>query len=279
MLEPSSSSTLAKIPELQVRARGQQCSYAPGARGEKLLYEWIKAGGRYVGNHTSGDGDIDNILRVIQKASKDAGMTDEQIRAKRHAMDHMVLWPRQDQVDLLKKLGVIASGDSFEVIQASPAVFNIYGERGVDQVVPRKRVFQAGISSSFEIDRALGTTDFTIFSAGISPMIDRKGWDGKVYGANQAVDRETALKVATYGGAYYLMREDVLGSLEPGKWADFLVLDRDYLAIPEDDIKNIRVLLTVVGGKLIHLVPSLAREWGMSPAGAQVALGGPAAQW
>lgn len=279
VLEPSPSSTLAKAPELQLQAREQQCTYAPGTRGEKLLYEWVKAGGRYVGNHTSGDEDVDNILRVIQKASKDAGMTDEQIRAKRHGIDHMVMWPRQDQVEVLKKLGIITSGDSFEVMQASPAVFNIYGERGVDQVVPRKRVFQAGINNSFEIDRALGTTDFTIFSAGIAPMIDRKGWDGKVYGANQATDRETALKIATYGGAYYLMRENVLGSLEPGKWADFVVLDRDYLTVPVDDIKNIRVFMTVVGGKVIHLVPSLARDWGMPPAGSQITLGGPAAQW
>ena len=110
-------------------------------------------------------------------------------------------------------------------------------------------------------------------------MLSRKGWDGKVYGPDQAVDRVAALKIATYGGAYYLLREDVLGSLEPGKWADFLVLDRDYLTIPEDDINNIQVLMTVVGGKVIHLVPSLAREFGMQPAGAQVTLGGPASQW
>ena len=58
-----------------------------------------------------------------------------------------------------------------------------------------------------------------------------------------------------------------------------MVLDRDYLTIPEDDIENIRVLMTVVGGKVRHLVPSLARKWGMQPVGSQVELGGPAAQW
>jgi len=58
-----------------------------------------------------------------------------------------------------------------------------------------------------------------------------------------------------------------------------VVLDRDYLTIPVDDILNIRVLMTMVGGKPVHLVPSLAREWGIQPTGAQVELGGPAAQW
>ena len=58
-----------------------------------------------------------------------------------------------------------------------------------------------------------------------------------------------------------------MGSLEPGKFADFMVLDRDYLTIPADDIPNIRVLMTVVGGNTVHLIPSLAREIGTQAVG------------
>jgi len=152
------------------------------------------------------------------------------------------------------------------------------GERVTSWVVPKKRLVEDGVYNTFEMNRALGSTDLAIFD-GISWLINRKCWDGKLYGADQAVDRETALKAATVWGAYFSLREDVLDSLEPGKWADFLVLDRDYLTISTDDIENIRILMTVLGGKTIHLVPSLAREIGMPPAGAQVTLGGPAAQW
>ena len=109
-------------------------------------------------------------------------------------------------------------------------------------------------------------------------MIDRKAYDGRVYGQNQKIGRELALKTATTWGAYYILKENELGSLEPGKWADFIVLDRDYLTIPENDIENIRVLMTVVGGKAVHLVPSMAEDIGMQPTGAQALLG-PAAQW
>ena len=73
------------------------------------------------------------------------------------------------------------------------------------------------------------------------------------------------MKALTTWGSYYVLRENVLGSLEPDKYADFIVLDRDYLSVPEDDIPNIRVLMTVVGGKTMHLLPSLARESGMEP--------------
>ena len=56
-------------------------------------------------------------------------------------------------------------------------------------------------------------------------------------------------------------------------------LDRDYLTVPEQEIEDIRILMTMVGGRVVHLVPSLARELGMSPKGAEVELGGPAAAY
>ncbi|OFV93168.1 MAG: hypothetical protein A3F68_05440 [Acidobacteria bacterium RIFCSPLOWO2_12_FULL_54_10] len=218
------------------------------------------------------------MMNVIVQASKDAGMTDEQIRAKRHGFDHTTVWPRPDQVEKLKQYNFYASSDAFEIYQASPAVMDYYGERVASWVVPNKRLVQGQVNNSFEMDRTLGSTKLTIFH-GISWMINRKAWDGKVYAQDQRVDRQTALKIATTWGANYLLRENVIGSLEPGKWADFAVLDRDYLTIPESDIENLRVLMTMAGGKVVHLVPSMAREIGMQPAGAQVTLGFTPAQW
>ena len=58
-----------------------------------------------------------------------------------------------------------------------------------------------------------------------------------------------------------------MGSLQPGKLADLIVLDRDYLTIAQDDIPQIKVLMTVVGGKTVHLLPQLAGEIGMAPVG------------
>ena len=62
----------------------------------------------------------------------------------------------------------------------------------------------------------------------------------------------TALKMYTRWAAEYVLRENVLGSIEPGKWADLIILDRDYLTIPDNEMSKTQVLLTMVGGKIIH---------------------------
>jgi predicted amidohydrolase YtcJ len=261
----------------QAAQRRRTCAYDPGTKNYEMLYQWVKMGGRYAVTHTVGDRDIDNIIDIISKASKEAGFTPEQIRAKRHTFDHNVMSPRPDQLPLIKELGLVLGGDAFEIYQASPGILETYGEKALEWVVPKKSLIEAQIPSGFEVDRALSTTNLTIFWT-LARVINRKAWDGKVYGQNQKISRELALKTATTWGAYYILKENELGSLEPGKWADFIVLDRDYLTIPENDIENIRVLMTVVGGKAVHLVPSVAREIGMQPTGAQALLG-PAAQW
>ena len=110
--------------------------------------------------------------------------------------------------------------------------------------------------NTIEIDRPLSEyTDPTYFHV-MYTGITRKDQDGNVIAPQQAVSREEMLKSATIFAAYGVKRENVLGSLEPGKWADLIVLDRDYLTVPVDDILKIRVLMTMVGGKTVHWVPS-----------------------
>ena len=268
-------------PEVKRREGG--CRFDPdtpsGKENRDILYEYVKDGGRYAGAHMVGDKEIDHVLDIIEQASKDAGMTQEEIRAKRHTYDHMGMNPRPDQIPRIKNMGMQTGGwDLFIWEGRGQEVLRDYGEEAAQWVIPRKSLLDAGVRTSIEIDRPIGYTDLTFFTV-LYAGITRKDQDGNITAPNQAVNRETILKSATIWGAYYAMREDRIGSLEANKWADLVILDRDYLTIPVDDILNVRVLMTMVGGKVVHLVPSLARELGMQPTGAQVELGGPAAQW
>ena len=261
-----SCTTIDAVPEVKVR---ESCSFGPGSRGRVILEDLIRSGGRIASMHTGGDQDIDFFMDAIEKASREAGFTLEEIRAKRHAFDHASGAPRPDQLPRIKNLGMMVSmintvlWENHRDYDVSSRVRN-YGIEYANWSVPRKSVTEAGIMNGFEIDRPLPHKVFMFIHKGITRYNDQ---DKRVYGARERTDRIIQLKALTTWGAYYVLRENVLGSLEPDKYADFIVLDQDYLTIPEDDIPSIRVLMTVVGGKTMHLLPSLARESGMEPAG------------
>ncbi len=208
----------------------------------------------------------------MQEAAREAHLSDEQVRAQRQAMDHCGGAPRPDQIPLLKKYGIIASCKPlfvyFELLDNLP----LFGERYAEWVSPRRSLLDGGVMTTTELDRAIGTMTFTPFSVNLYTDITRKARDGKVYVPKEAIDRVSALKAHTIWGAHYLFRENELGSLGPGKWADFIILDRDYMTIPEDDIPKIQVLATAVGGKFVHVRKEIAADLGESPKGSQALL-------
>ena len=69
---------------------------------------------------------------------------------------------------------------------------------------------------------------------------------------DQQITREEALRTFTRANSWFLRMEDRIGTLEPGKLADLVVLDRDYFSIPEEQIKQVRSAMTVVGGTIVH---------------------------
>ena len=258
--------TLNASPEVKAR---ESCSFEPGSPGRKVLEDIIRVGGRVATMHTGGDKDIDYYLDAIQKISAEAGIPLEEIRAKRHAFDHASGAPRPDQIPIVKHFGMMVSMINTMLWENhrdydTTARVRDYGIEFANWSVPRKSVNDAGIMNTFEIDRPLPHLVFTMIHKGITRFSDQQQ---RVLGAGERTDRIVQLKALTRWGAYYVLREDVLGTLERGKLADFIVLDRDYLTISEDDIPNVKVLMTVVGGKTIHLMPSLAAENGMQPAG------------
>jgi hypothetical protein len=118
--------------------------------------------------------------------------------------------------------------------------------------------------STQEIDRALPHYLFYNLWVGMTrynSALDR------TLAPEEGTDLMTQLKALTIWGAYYVLREHRLGSLERGKLADFVVLDRHLLDIPTAEIPQTKVLMTVIGGETVHLLPGLAAELDTAPLG------------
>jgi predicted amidohydrolase YtcJ len=246
------------------RVKSQEdCRLDPGDDGRRVKEDIVRSGGRVAAMHSGGDKDIDHLLDIIEEQSAAAGLSLEDIRARRHAFDHASGAPRPDQIPRIKNLGMMVSMINTVIWEnrtgydASYRLRN-YGAEYAHLSVPRNSVTKAGIMNTQEIDRAL--PHFLFYNVWVGMTRYNSGVD-LVLAPEEGTDLLTQLKALTIWGAYYVLREDRLGSLEPGKLADFVVLDRDLLSIPRDDIPNTRVLMTVLGGETIHLLPDLASEF------------------
>jgi predicted amidohydrolase YtcJ len=223
----------------------------------RALFEGIKAGNRVTGTHTGGDLAADHMLDVIEEASKAAGMTLEQIRAKRHTIDHCTFSPRPDQIERAKGLNILWScGANFIETDAADAE-KWYGAKYANAwVVPAGSILKANGRLA---GHGEGVQNGRYFH-NLEMLLTRKDSHGRVWGAHEAIDRTALLRMYTIWAADYVGREDRLGSLEPGKFADLVVLDRDYMVIPHEEFSEINALLTMVGGKVVYEHESMRRS-------------------
>ncbi|OFW00610.1 MAG: hypothetical protein A3H94_02530 [Acidobacteria bacterium RIFCSPLOWO2_02_FULL_60_20] len=259
----SSCTTIDAPPQIKQQ---EQCHFAPGMPAREIVNRIIRTGGRIATMHTDGDKDIGYLLDAIEEESAKAGFTLDDIRAKRQTFDHLDGAPRPDQIPRIKNLGMTLSGQNYYLVNYGGAYkyARDYGEQYTCWIVPRKSLFDAGIKVGWEVDKPVPWLVFQRVLDGMKRLNPR---DGKVHCPSEQTSRIVQIKAMTTWGAYYMLREDRIGSLEPGKLADFIVLDRDFFTVPEQEIPNLHVLMTVVGGKTVHLVPSLAKPLGLQPVG------------
>jgi predicted amidohydrolase YtcJ len=87
---------------------------------------------------------------------------------------------------------------------------------------------------------------------GLYAAVTRKGESGKVYGPGEAVSIKDAITMYTRNGAFFTREEKLKGTLEPGKLADMIVLPEDPLSIAPEKLLDLKVDMTIVGGRILY---------------------------
>ena len=109
----------------------------------------------------------------------------------------------------------------------------------------------------------------TYFNQGYA-LITRRNEYGQLVAPEEAIDRMTLMKMMTSWPSEFVLREKEIGTLEAGKLADLVVLNKDYFTVPEEEIPNLFPVLTVVGGKIQVLRSEFAQELGRNSIGPQL---------
>jgi predicted amidohydrolase YtcJ len=198
-----------------------------------------------VGTHAVGDAAVDLVLDAYAGADQQKSIAD-----RRFIVIHGSLMT-QEQIVRAKKLGVRVDAQNIFMWDKAATVERYMGPVLANRAVPsRWLVDTLGIEGT-----AAGTDNgVNILNpfVGLYVMVTRKDPSGKIFGADQALTRQEALRLYTNAGPYYTFEEKKKGSIEVGKFADMVVLSADYLSVSEAEIKDIKPLLTVVGGKVAY---------------------------
>ena len=254
---PMFCSTMEAPPEVKKR---EWCRNAPGTAFEKGVYTAVRSRERITVGHAYGDKGIDYIIDTVQRAMKDdPTLTLDYIRSRHFSADHCGFWPRKEQLPKLKELGWIVSCNGQYINRSTPWL-KVYGMQYGNRISPVKSLISAGIRTVYENEESwsappddqhpngyLTENPNTYFGSAVL-LLTRKNREGQVVAPEEIIDRVTLMKMMTAWQSDYLMKPE-LGTLEPGKWADFVVLNKDYFTIPQEEIANIYPLMTVMGGR------------------------------
>jgi predicted amidohydrolase YtcJ len=146
------------------------------------------------------------------------------------------------------KLGVIASMQGVHCTSDAPYVIARLGrQRAEEGAYVWQRLMKSGATVSNGTDAPVEDVDPI---ASFYSTVSRKLTDGSVFFPDQRMSRMEALKSYTIKGAYAAFEEGSRGSLKAGKYADMVVLSKDIMTVPEDQIPTAEVMYTIVGGKV-----------------------------
>lgn len=219
----------------------------PQDRYTAVVRELNRQGWR-VATHAVGDAAVDQVLEAYAAADRD-----QSIKGRRWSIEHFFI-ARPDQFPRAKALDLVISAQD-HLYLAGPSLVKYWGRARADQVTPVRTFLDQGFIVAGGTDSPV--IPYSPFWA-MYHFISRETISDGVYGANQRISREEALRMFTINNAKLTFEENLKGSIEPGKLADLVILSGDFLTVPEKQIENLKALGTMVGGRFVYSDPALA---------------------
>lgn len=201
----------------------------------------IHEAGFQVGVHSNGDREISMLLESFEKALARLPRPDHRHRIEHASVVNTAILEKAKELELVLAFHsyVYEHGDKMEEFGADRWGMMHANRSALDMGIPVAGNSDYGVSAAIPLLR-------------IQSMVTRTSAEGKVYGPEQKVSPEQAIRVWTMGSAFSVFEEDIKGSIEAGKLADFVILSTDPTVAPVDEIKDIVVNTTVVGGKVVY---------------------------
>jgi hypothetical protein len=199
--------------------------------------------GLQTATHAIGDAAIDIVLDGIEAAQKAVRRTDA-----RHRIEHLT-FPREDQFARIQELGVWPVVQPRFIHEIGDSYVRLLGKERASRAMPLGRYKQLGIPLVFSSDSPV--VDYRPL-LGIASAVTRKTASGDILGPEQVISIEDGLRAYTINAASSLHREQEVGSIENGKFADFIILSENPLDVSPDTLQDILVMETWVAGEQVY---------------------------
>jgi predicted amidohydrolase YtcJ len=196
--------------------------------------------GHQISIHAAGDMAVDIILNAIEISLKEYPRQDH-----RHRIEH-VLIPQAGSLERIKRLGVL--------ISTHPQWIYSWGDKwrmkNKAGAIPLNSYLKEGIPVAFGADPPA----FPLYQPQIAlwQAIKRTTKAGSRLDSAESISIQEALRIQTMGSAYAAFQEKEIGSIEIGKLADMAVWDNDYYSVSTDQIKDVKAIMTFMGGKIVY---------------------------